>query len=81
VAAAKKYTDAQIDSVVEFTTEWVNHQKYAAAMDRIQKKVSTFEDEGLDPKDYVRDTTTGLWKRVMVEEGEVVEDPKETPAA
>jgi hypothetical protein len=59
-ASSKKFVEQQIDEVVEFGNGVVHSIKVHTKLVRINDKGSTFEQEGLDEKDFVRNDR-GLW--------------------
>lgn len=60
--ATKEYTNEAIDEVVEKVTEVVGKIKQGNKLAKINRGESTFEDEALNPMDYVKDEATGKYK-------------------
>lgn len=59
--ASKDFTDKTIDETYAALSEVLGKIKVNEKLRRINKKVSTFEAEGLDKKDFVADVETGKW--------------------
>jgi len=80
--ATKTYTDESIDEVAKAVTGVVENIKIAQKLGRINRKETTFEEEGLDQKDFFQDETTGKWrKRSEVVEDEIDVNPSEKKPA
>lgn len=65
--AAKDHSDKTIDEVYEGVSKIVSSFKVAAKLDRISRNQSTFEQEGLDPTQYVKEAD-GKWHPIKTEE-------------
>lgn len=80
--AAKKYTDETVDDAMKNVTEgltWLKGLKVDKSLAQINKGESTFEAEGLDEDDFIKDED-GKWKvkpGSPLDETEVGDDPTE----
>jgi hypothetical protein len=63
----KQYSDKLVDDVAKAGVEIVDHFKKTAKLGRINRNESTFEQEGLDPEDFVQDPITKKWSQIAVE--------------
>lgn len=76
-SVATKYTNATIDTTVEQVMHIREQFEEAAKLGRINRKESTFEQEGLNVDNFTRNDK-GRWVRVDENSAVVVED--KTPA-
>lgn len=80
-AAAKKFTNEMIDDGVKNVAAILTMIELAQKLARINENASTFEKEGLDPKNYIKDSKTGKWVAKKTIDGDViVEEPTPQPA-
>lgn len=64
--AAKNHTDKTIDDTYGYISKIVDRVKLNEKLNRINAETSTFEQEGLDRKNFVQDLKTKKWTAVKL---------------
>lgn len=70
VSRSEQYVSDHIDDVVATGHKVVDKFKLEAKLGRIIRKESTFEQEGLDQNDFVKNPKNGRWQKKTIVESE-----------
>lgn len=71
--ATRSSTDETIDKAAKFAGGIINQFKIASKLGKINRKESTFEQEGLDINDFVQDPKTKNWAPIKKKDDENVD--------